>query len=114
MTNWPVHTARVARWASTSRRGTRGDRMLTEVTVSIPPMIADAHVPVIAERDLARARYEAVDLERVADGVLRNSRSARRQAARSSSTNGRCLGGAVRGDNRDQPQPCWVRDRLLT
>jgi len=70
MTNWPVHTARVVPWASTSRRGTRDDRTLTEVTVSIPPMIADARVPVIAERDLARARYEAADLERVADGVL--------------------------------------------
>jgi Fic family protein len=33
-------------------------------------MIADADVPAIAERDLARARYEAADLERVADGVL--------------------------------------------
>ncbi|WP_235510784.1 Fic family protein [Curtobacterium sp. Leaf261] len=38
--------------------------------MSIPPRIADADAPVIAERDLARARYEAADLERVADGVL--------------------------------------------
>jgi Fic family protein len=71
MTNWPVHTARVVPWVSTSRRGTRDDRTLTEVTVSIPPMIAGASVPVVAERDLARASYEAADLERVADGVLR-------------------------------------------
>lgn len=70
MTNWPAHTTRVVPWTSTSRRGTREDRMLTEVTVSIPPRIADLDVPVIAERDLARARYEAADLERVADGVL--------------------------------------------
>jgi Fic family protein len=70
MTNWPAHTARVEPWTSTSRRGTRDDRTLTEVTVSIPPMIAEVVVPVIAERDLARARYEAADLERVADGVL--------------------------------------------
>ncbi|KQR27009.1 Fic family protein [Curtobacterium sp. Leaf154] len=70
MTNWPTHTTRVVPWTSTSRRGAREDRMLTEVAVSIPPMIASAHVPVIADRDLARARYEAADLERVADGVL--------------------------------------------
>lgn len=70
MTNWPAHAQRVLPWASTSRRGTREDRTLSEVTVSIPPRIADLDVPVIAERDLARARYEAADLERVADGVL--------------------------------------------
>jgi Fic family protein len=33
-------------------------------------MIADLDVPVVAERDLSRARFEASDLERVADGVL--------------------------------------------
>ncbi|QZQ53699.1 Fic family protein (plasmid) [Curtobacterium sp. TC1] len=70
MTNWPAHSRRVVPWTSTSRRGTREDRTLAAVTVSIPPMIADADVPAIAERDLARARYEAADLERVADGVL--------------------------------------------
>ncbi len=68
MTNWPAHAWRALPWASTSRRGTREDRTLSEVTVSIPPRIADLEVPVIAERDLARARYEAADLERVADG----------------------------------------------
>ncbi|PZF55279.1 Fic family protein [Curtobacterium sp. MCSS17_008] len=70
MTNWPAHAQRTLPWESTSRRGTREDRMLSEVTASIPPRIADLDVPVIAERDLARARYEAADLERVADGVL--------------------------------------------
>ncbi|MCS5488128.1 MULTISPECIES: Fic family protein [Curtobacterium] len=70
MTSWPAHAQRVLPWASTSRRGTREDRTLSEVTVSIPPRIADLDVPVIAERDLARARYEAEGLERVADGVL--------------------------------------------
>ncbi|MBF4609469.1 Fic family protein [Curtobacterium sp. VKM Ac-1393] len=70
MTNWPAHSTRVVPWTSTSHRGTREDRTLAAVTVSIPPMIADADVPAIAERDLARARYEAADLERVADGVL--------------------------------------------
>jgi Fic family protein len=70
VTDWPVHSTRVVPWTSTSRRGTRDDRTLTEVIVSIPPMIANVNVPIIAERDLARARYEAADLERVADGVL--------------------------------------------
>lgn len=70
MTNWPAHTTRVVPWTSTSRRGTREDRVLAEVTVSIPPIIAGTCVPLIAERDLARARYEAADLERVAGGVL--------------------------------------------
>ena len=70
MTPWRVHSTRIVPWKSSSRRGTREDRMLTEVAASVPPMIAIAPVPVIAERDLARARYEAADLERVADGVL--------------------------------------------
>ncbi|MFZ7087244.1 Fic family protein [Curtobacterium sp. RRHDQ10] len=70
MTYWPAHSQRIVPWASTSRRGTREDRTLSEVTVSIPPRIAHLNVPVIAERELQRARYEAADLERVADGVL--------------------------------------------
>jgi len=44
--------------------------MLSDVTVSLPPMIAELDGPVVPERDLARARYEAADLERVAGGVL--------------------------------------------
>lgn len=70
MTDWPAHTSRLVPWVAVSRRGTREDRMLAEVSVSVPPMIAHADVPVVVERDLARARYEAADLERVADGVL--------------------------------------------
>jgi Fic family protein len=70
MANWPAHATRTVPWASASRRGTREDRMLSEIRASIPPMIADLAVPVVADRDLSRARYEAVDLERVADGVL--------------------------------------------
>lgn len=70
MTTWPAHARRVLPWASTSRRGTRENQTLSEVTVSIPPRIADLDVPVIAERDVARARYEAADLEHIADGVL--------------------------------------------
>jgi len=70
MANWPAHSTRTVPWTSSSRRGTREDRVLAEIQASIPPMIADLAVPVVADRDLSRARYEAVDLERVADGVL--------------------------------------------
>ena len=70
MAEWPAHTTRTVPWASASRRGTREDRMLCEVRASIPPMIADLEVPVVSSRDLSRARHEATDLERVADGVL--------------------------------------------
>ncbi|UFU15573.1 Fic family protein [Curtobacterium sp. C1] len=70
MTTWPARAQRVLPWTSTSRRGTREDRTLSEITVSIPPRIADLDVPVIAERELFRARWEAADLEHVADGVL--------------------------------------------
>lgn len=70
MSIWPKHASRTVPWASTARRGTRDDRMLTEVAVSVPPMIA-ALTPLGApERDLARARYEAGDLERVAGTML--------------------------------------------
>lgn len=44
--------------------------MLSEVTVSLPPVIAALTFSAESERDLARARYEAADLERVAAGVL--------------------------------------------
>ena len=44
--------------------------MLAEVTTSVPPLIAELAVPIASERDLARARYEAADLEQVARGVL--------------------------------------------
>ncbi len=56
MTNWPAHAQRVLPWTSTSRRGTREDRTLSEVTVSIPPRIADLDVPLVAERDPRPAR----------------------------------------------------------
>ena len=70
MLTWPAHTARTVPWASSGRRGTREDRMLAEVEVSLPPSIATLTPPTGPERDLARARWEAGDLERVAGGVL--------------------------------------------
>ncbi|NQX13064.1 Fic family protein [Microbacteriaceae bacterium VKM Ac-2855] len=44
--------------------------MLSKVTVSLPPMIAALEPSIESERDLARARHEAADLERNAAGVL--------------------------------------------
>ena len=38
---WPAHTSATVPWKSGSGRGPREDRMLTEVTVSLPPEIAD-------------------------------------------------------------------------
>ena len=70
MSTWPPHTAQVLPWKSSGRRGNRDDRMLTEVTVSLPPKIATLTPPSVPDRDLARARYEAADLEAVARGVL--------------------------------------------
>jgi len=70
MQAWPQHTAHLMPWMSARRSGPREDRMLTEVTVSVPPEIAGLTPPQMPERDLARARWEARDLERVAGGVL--------------------------------------------
>lgn len=38
---WPAHTSLTVPWKSGSGRGPREDRMLTQVTVSLPPEIAD-------------------------------------------------------------------------
>ncbi|GAA1057570.1 Fic family protein [Agromyces luteolus] len=39
-TGWPVHGSRTVPWQQSGRHGTRADRMLREITVSLPPMIA--------------------------------------------------------------------------
>ena len=70
MTAWPEHATRLVPWRSSTRRGNRDDRMLSEIVVSLPPAIAELTPPSAPDRDLARARWEARDLERVADGVL--------------------------------------------
>lgn len=40
-TDWPAHADRVVPWQQKNRSGTRDDRMLREITVSMPPLIAD-------------------------------------------------------------------------
>ena len=37
---WPSHTTDVVPWQQTGRHGSREDRMLREITVSLPPLIA--------------------------------------------------------------------------
>ena len=70
LTIWPEHTTQLVPWTRSGRRGTRDDRMLTEVAASLPPEIAALSPPSAPERELVRARHEAADLERIADGVL--------------------------------------------
>ena len=56
---WPAHATRTVPWRQAGRHGTRADRMLRDVTVSLPPMIADrAYVspPEIAAALAAAAR----------------------------------------------------------
>ncbi|GAA2021954.1 Fic family protein [Agromyces tropicus] len=50
---WPAHTTRVVPWRQSGRHGTRADRMLREITVSLPPLIAD--LPYRPEPELAGA-----------------------------------------------------------
>ena len=42
--SWPPHERSTRPWRQRSRAGTREDRMLSEVTVWIPPLIADRAV----------------------------------------------------------------------
>lgn len=46
---WPRHNAERRPWAQTQRGGTREDRTLRSVTVSLPPYIADVHPTVDAD-----------------------------------------------------------------
>jgi len=70
MSGWPQHEHRTVPWQSTGRRGSREDRVFSEVVVSIPPRLRDAVVPATPPRDLLRARYETEELERVAGDLL--------------------------------------------
>jgi Fic family protein len=70
MVAWPKHEHRTVAWHSTSRRGTREDRILAEITVALPPHIAALEAPLAQPRELLRARYETEELERVAGTML--------------------------------------------
>ncbi|RFA12587.1 hypothetical protein B7R21_09575 [Subtercola boreus] len=70
MTDWPEHEHQKVAWRSTSRRGNRDDRTLSEITVSLPPHIASLDVPPPPPREILRARYETEELEHVAGDIL--------------------------------------------
>lgn len=61
--DWPRHTSEARPWRSMTR-GPREDRMLREVTVSLPPLIAEvAYVP--TAEDAAHIERAAVDITRL-------------------------------------------------
>ncbi len=57
---WPAHEHETRPWAQSQRGGTREDRTLRSITVSLPPVIAERHV--FIESELA-ADVEAAMLE---------------------------------------------------
>ena len=54
---WPAHAARTVPWRQSGRHGTRADRMLREITVALPPMIAE--LPYTPPPEVAVALAEA-------------------------------------------------------
>ena len=71
MAGWPAHDHRVVPWQSSGHRGSREDRTLTEVTVSLPPRVATLSVPPTPARASTRALTETEELERVAGDLLK-------------------------------------------
>ena len=69
---WPACGRKTQAWRQTTRGGTRDDRMLSEITVSIPPFIADLLVPIDAllATDMELALREIVALDTGQGGTL--------------------------------------------
>ena len=65
MDSWPAHRHEVRSWRQRQRGGSREDRTLTQVTVSLPPLIAARPVPITprlaAEMEAAVAEIVALD-----------------------------------------------------
>jgi Fic family protein len=63
--DWRPHGSERKPWAQAYRAGTRGDRSLREVTVAIPPLIADATVALDSEvvAHMEEATREVVSLD---------------------------------------------------
>lgn len=63
--DWPTHGHEARPWRQSRRAGTRDDRVLREVTVSLPPTIADRDLvldgPLIAELEAAVRQIAALD-----------------------------------------------------
>ncbi len=68
---WPMHGAEVRPWQQQQRGGTREDRMLTEVTVSIPPRIAG--LDALPSRDTIVLAEHALQAVARADSAARTS-----------------------------------------
>jgi Fic family protein len=62
---WPAHSLEQRPWAQTHRGGTREDRTLSSITVSLPPYIAkvDANIDANAAVDLEAAMSEIARLD---------------------------------------------------
>src|SRR5918997_2248615 len=62
---WPAHGREVRPWQQTVRGGTREDRVLSEVTVWLPPAIADRQLlvpsPLAAEVEESLREIAALD-----------------------------------------------------
>ena len=80
--SWPAHGIETRPWAQGIRAGTREDRMLRSVDVSLPPHIADEQLVVSSQlaSDIERAMHgitsldqgHAGDLEGLGTMLLRN------------------------------------------
>jgi Fic family protein len=62
---WPLHRYETRPWTQQHRSGTREDRILREVVVALPPVIADREVPLdnVLVTELERALREIVALD---------------------------------------------------
>lgn len=70
--DWPACSRKTQAWRQTTRGGTRDDRMLREITVAIPPFIADRLVPIDAAlaTDMELAMREIAALDTTQGGTL--------------------------------------------
>lgn len=70
--DWPAHTSDRRAWQQSRRAGTREDRMLTEIEVSLPPKIAtlDYELEPTLRGESERAAYEIAYTEGAAGGQL--------------------------------------------
>ncbi|QHC60214.1 Fic family protein [Rathayibacter sp. VKM Ac-2760] len=62
---WPVHEYETRPWRQTVRAGTRADRMLSEVVVALPPLIAESswEPPPVSRPALDDARHAVIALD---------------------------------------------------
>lgn len=63
--SWPPHKRETRQWQQANRGGTKDDRMLREITVSLPPLIADQRISIDSElaTDLEAAMRQIAALD---------------------------------------------------